>query len=74
MLYQTNWEILPNNMQKVIMLIIHRKQSERGLSLGPFGLGINRESFELVNTQFLSKLHFFTLNPMTYHLHNYDLH
>lgn len=48
MLYQTNWEVLPTNIQKVIMLLIHRKQSERGLKLGPFGVGISRESFKLV--------------------------
>lgn len=30
------------------MLLVHRKQNERGLKLGPFGVGINRESFKLV--------------------------
>ena len=48
MFYEIKWEILPPNVQKVIMLLIHRKQNERGLSLGPFGMGINRESFKLV--------------------------
>lgn len=48
MLYETKWEILPIDIQKVIMLLIHRKQNEEGLSLGPFEIGINRESFKLV--------------------------
>lgn len=48
MLYQTKWEILPPKTQMVVMLLIHRKQNEKGLSLGPFGMGINRESFKLV--------------------------
>lgn len=30
------------------MLLIHRKQNEKGLKLGPFGLGINRETFKAV--------------------------
>lgn len=36
-------------VQKVIMLLMHRKQNEEGLRLGPFGIGINRESFNLVS-------------------------
>lgn len=34
------------------MLLIHRKQNEKGLSLGPFGVGINRETFGLVRILF----------------------
>lgn len=54
MLYQTNWEVLPPKIQMFIMLLIHRKQNERGLKLGPFGVGINRETFKLVG--FLDRL------------------
>lgn len=54
MLYGTKWEVFPPKIQKIIMLLIHRKQSERGLKLGPFGVGINRESFKLVIAFFLN--------------------
>lgn len=56
MLYEAKWEDLPINIQKVIMLIIHRKQNEEGLSLGPFGHGINRETFKVVRN----------FNPLSY--------
>lgn len=42
---KTKWEMLPPKIQKVIMLLIYRSQYERGLKLGPFGVGINRECF-----------------------------
>lgn len=48
MLYQTKWEILPLNIQNTIKVLIHRKQNEEGLSLGPLGVGINREIFKVV--------------------------
>lgn len=59
MLYETKWEILPIDIQKVIMLLIHRKQNERGLSLGPFGAGINGETIKLVrNLRFNASIEF----------------
>lgn len=61
MLYQIKWEILPINIQKAVMLLIHRKQNERGLSLGPFAMGVNRESFKLVRIQILFKLYSFII-------------
>lgn len=48
MLYQTKWEVLPLKTQKAIMLLIHRKQNEFGLKMGPFDIGINRKFFKLV--------------------------
>lgn len=47
-LYEIEWDVLPPNIQRIIMLLIHRKQNEPGLKLGPFGTGINREIFKLV--------------------------
>lgn len=48
MLYETKWEILPIKIQKILKLLIQQKQNARGLSLGPFGVGINRETFKVV--------------------------
>lgn len=48
MYYEVKWEVLPVNIQKAIMLLIHRKQNERAFKMGPFGVGINRELFKLV--------------------------
>lgn len=56
MLYETKWEVLPINIQKVIMLLIHRKQNEEGLKMGPFDIGINRESFKMVRIYSFSTL------------------
>lgn len=49
MLYELEWQALPSDTQKDIMLIINRSQNGSGLKLGPFGNCINRETFQLVN-------------------------
>lgn len=57
MLYKVKWEVLPPKIQKVIMLLMHRKQYEKGLKMGLFSIPINRESFKMViyfrNAEFL---------------------
>lgn len=49
LLYGVEWEILPTDIQMVIMLIINRNQNGLGLKFGPFGK-INRKSFKMVYT------------------------
>lgn len=48
MLYGVQWEVLPTDIQMVIMLIINRNQNGCGLKFGPFGNCINRETFKIV--------------------------
>lgn len=47
-LYAAEWENFPLDIQRVICLLIHRKQNEAGLKLGPFSGGLNRETFKIV--------------------------
>lgn len=49
MLYDTEWEVLPTDIQKAIMHLINQKQNVSGISLGPFGYGINRDTFKIVS-------------------------
>lgn len=42
--YDTNWYMFPTEVQKDLMLVIHKKQHGLGLSIGPFAK-INKECF-----------------------------
>lgn len=64
MLYALEWQALPCDIQRDIMLIIHRSQNGSGLKLGPFGNCINRETFKLVHLvrAFSIPIHLFKKN------------
>lgn len=49
MLYDIEWQVLPVDLQRDVMHLINQKQNVSGISLGPFGYGINREVFKIVS-------------------------
>ena len=53
LLYDIKWHHLPLDLQKVMISLIHRKQNNVKLTVGPFG-SVNRDLFKIVSAQFKS--------------------
>lgn len=59
MLYEIDWHDFPMTIQKDIELLMSRNQVSSGLTFGPFGVDINRETFKIV--RFSNRILFYVL-------------